>query len=118
MEHAAGAVNLHGVGSYRCCRCVSTFLSRRTRLPHGPIAHPDTDVPEALRGRTSDHFPNAYTRSILVHTPRSDPLVSGAWNPDDSHLDCSVRAVHGASRLEVGRVRLGLRFGVGTHQRP
>ena len=49
-----------------------------------PRAHPDADVPEAVRGRTSDDFPDAHARSVLVHTPRADSMDSRARHADRS----------------------------------
>jgi len=72
-------------------------------------------VPEAFGGRALDHLPHANTRSILVHTPRADSMDSGAWHTDHSNIDRGLWAIHGAARLEVGGVRLGLRSGMGSH---
>ena len=37
-------------------------------------AHPDADVSEAVRGRTSDDLPDAHARPVLVHPARADSL--------------------------------------------
>ena len=116
LEHAARAGNLHSAGRHRGCRCVWSVLSGRARLSPRPLAHPDTDVPKAFGRRASYDLPYAYSRSILVHTPRADPMDSGAWHADHRDVDCSLWAVHGAARLEVGGVRLGLRSGLGSNQ--
>jgi hypothetical protein len=79
-------------------------------------ARPDTDVFEAVRGRTSDDFPHAYPRPILVHTPRADSMDSRAWHANYSDIDRGLWSVYDAPRLEVGRVRLGLRSGLGSCQ--
>ena len=87
------------------------------RVFHMDRLHIQTsDVPEAFDSRTSDHLPHAYARSLLVHTPRSDSLDSGAWHADHCDADCGLWLVHGAARLEVGRIRVGLRSDLGPHQ--
>ena len=49
------------------------FYLGRSGICARPRGHPDADVPEAVRSRTSDDFPDAHARSILVHTARADP---------------------------------------------
>ena len=87
-------------------------LSRRARLSPRPCAHPDADVPEAVRGRTSDDFPDAHARPVLVHTPRADSVDGGARHANRGDADCGLWAVHDAARLGLGTVRLGLCAGV------
>ena len=83
-----------------------------------PSAHPDADVSEAVRGRTSDHFPHAHAGSVLVHTPRAYPLGGGARHANRGHFDRGVRAVYDAAGLGLGDVRLGLRSGLVPRERP
>src|ERR1700685_1767662 len=108
MEHAAGAGNFHGAGSYRCCRCVWVVLSGRARLSSRPAAHSDTDVPEAFCGWPSDHLPYTHPWSVLVHTSRADPVDRGTGHANHSDIDRGLWFVYGTPRMEVGRLRLGL----------
>ena len=80
--------------------------------------HPDADVPEAVRGRTSDDFPDAHARPVLVDTPRADFMDGGARHADGGDADCGLWAVHDAARLGLGAVRLGLCAGVVPRERP
>ena len=57
-------------------------------IPARPRGHPDADVPEAVRGRTSDDLPDAHARPVLVHTPRADPMDRGARHADRGDSDC------------------------------
>ena len=79
MRMVLGIATVLGVIGRR--RRVRPVLSRRARLSPRPRAHPDADVPEAVRGRTSDDLPDAHARPVLVHTPRAD---SAGWR-------CSAR---------------------------
>ena len=74
------------------------------------LGHPQlqtSDVPAALSRRTSDHLPHSHPWPALVYTPRQNSLDGGAGDPGDCNPDCGLRAVHGASRLEVGRLVWG-----------
>ena len=84
-------------------------LSWRARISPRPRAHPNADVLEAIRGRTSDDFPDAHARSVLVHTPRADSMDSRARHANDRDTDCGLWSVYDTPRLAVGRFRLGLR---------
>ena len=82
----AGAGDRHGAGHHRRRVRVWPVLSWRARISPRPRAHPDADVPEAVRGRTSDDFPDAHARPVLVHTPGADSMGRGArhanrWRP-------------------------------------
>ena len=77
-----------------------------------PRGHPDADVPEAVRGRASDDFPDAHARPILVHPARADPMDSGARHANRGDVDCGFWAVYGTPPLEMGTVRLGLCSGL------
>ena len=94
------------------------FYLGETRLSPRPGAHPDADVPDAVRGRTSDDFPDAHPRPVLVHSPRSSSLGSGARHPTAGDSDCGLWAVYDTHRLGLGAVRLGLCPGVVPRQRP
>ncbi len=77
--------------------------------PARPRGHPDADLPEAVRGRTSDDLPDAHARPVLVHTPRADSMGSRArhanrgdsdrgfwdssWNPSPGNGHCSCGAM-------------------------
>ena len=78
-------------------------LSWRPRLSSRPRAHPDADVSEAVRGRTSDDFPDAHARPVLVHTPRADFVDGRARHANRGDVDRGLRAVHDAPRLGLGR---------------
>ena len=94
------------------------FYLGRASLSSRPPPHPDLDVPEAIGGRSSDDFPYAHARTILVDTPSEDSVDRRSRHPDDGDPDCSLRIVYEASWMEVGRIRLGLRFGLVSYQRP
>ena len=53
------------------------------------------------------------TRSVLVHSPRPDPLDSGGRHANGGDSDCGLWVwADGAPRLGLGRVRLGLCSGL------
>ncbi len=86
--------DLHGAGRHRGRGRVRPVLSRRARLSPRPRAHPDADVPEAVRGRTSDDLPDAHARPVLVHPPRADSLDGRArhadrWRRSSRSMGCS-----------------------------
>ena len=79
------------------------------------LGHPQlqtSDVSDAVGGRTSDDFPDAYSRSVLVHTPRAGSMDCGAGHPNPSDIDCGLWALHDTPRLGLGRDRMGLRSGL------
>ena len=73
-----GAGDRHGAGHHRPRRRIWPVFSWRARISPRPSASPDDDVSDAVRGRTSDDFPDAHARPVLVHTPRADSMGSGA----------------------------------------
>ena len=77
-----------------------------------PGAHPDDDVFETVRRRTSDDFPDAHARTILVDTPRADSMGGGARHANRCDVDRCLWTVHDSPRLGMGAVRLGLRPGL------
>ena len=77
-------------------------------LSSRPRAHSDADVFEAVGGRAPDDLLDADARPILVDTTGADPLDGGAWYSDGRDLDRRVWAVHGAARLGMGALRVGL----------
>ena len=107
LEHAPGAGDLHGAGRHRGRVRVRPVLSRRARLSPRPCAHPDADVFEAVRGRTSDDFPDAHARPVLVHTPRADSMGSGARHANRGDPDCGLWAVYDTPRLGLGSCSFG-----------
>ena len=88
------------------------FYLGRARISSRPRAHPNPDVSEAVRGRTSDHFPDAHARPVLVHTPRAGSVGSGARHTNPGDPDCGLWVAYDAPRLGLGTVRLGLCSGV------
>ena len=108
LEHASGAGDRHGPGHRWRRGRVWFVLSWRARLSPRPRAYPDADVPEVVRGRTSDDFPDAHPRSVLVDTPRADSMGRGAWHASARYPYCGVWRVHDATRLGLGTVRVGL----------
>jgi hypothetical protein len=66
----------------------------------------------AARGRTSDDFPNAHARLVLVHTPRADSMGRGARHANGGDSDCGLWAVYDTPRAGLGCVRLGLCSGL------
>ena len=97
LEHAPGAGDLHGAGRHRGRVRVWPVLSGRKGLQPATIlngsVHPDADVPEAVRGRTSDDFPDAHARPVLVHSPRADSMGSRARHANRGDADCGLWAV-------------------------
>ena len=59
----------HSAWAHRRRVCLWFILSWRARLSSRPSTYPNADVFEVVRGRTSDDFPDAYARSVLVHPP-------------------------------------------------
>ena len=81
-------------------------------------AHPDIDVPEAVRCWASDDFPDAHPRPVLVHTSCEDFMDRGARHADHRDFDSGIWAVHDAARLGMGRIRLGLCYRLVLRERP
>jgi len=105
------------LGSLRCLASsgrvrVWPVLSWRARVSPRSRAHPDADVPEAVRGRTSDDLPDAHARPVLVYTPRADFMGGRARHANRGDVDSGLWALYDAPRLAVGTVRLGLRSGL------
>ena len=79
------------------------------RLDRG---HPDADLPEAVRGRTSDDLPDAHARPVLVHTPRADLMGGRARHANRGDSDRGFWDSYGTTPLEMGTVRVGLCSGL------
>ena len=109
VEHAPGARDRYGPGHHWRRGRVWPVLSWRARLSPRPRAYPDADVPEAVRGRSFDDFPDAHPRPVLVDTPGADSMGRGARHANAGDPDCGVWRVHDAARLGLGTVRVGLR---------
>ena len=116
LEHAHGAGDRHGAGRHRGRLRLRLVLSRRARLSSRPCAHPDADVSEAVRGRTSDDLPHAHARPVLVHSSRADSVGGRARHANRGDADRGLWAVYDAPRLGVGTVGLGLCAGVVPRQ--
>jgi hypothetical protein len=116
LEHAPGAGDLHRAGRDRGRGCVRPVLSWRARISLRPRARPNADVPEAVRGRTFDDFPDAHTGPVLVHTPGADSMDSRARHANCGDPDCGLWFVYDAARLGLGSVRLGLCSGLVPRQ--
>src|SRR5271154_1779558 len=108
MEYAPGAGDLDRAGRYRSRGRVRPLLPCRARISSRPRACPDADVLEAICSRTLDDFPNPHARSILVDTPSSDSLDSGARHANCGDTHCRLWRVYDAAGLALGRVRVGL----------
>ena len=109
-----GAGDRHGAGHHRGRLRVWPILSWRARISPRPPAHPDADVPEAVRGRTPDDFPDAHPRPVLVHTPRADFVDSGARHANAGDPDCGVWRVHDSARLGLGADSCGAMLWLGS----
>ena len=92
--------------------CPRSVLSWRARLSSRPCAHPDTDVFETVRGGTSDDFPDAHPRAVLVHPPCTDSVGSGTRHANRGDSDCGLWAIYDTHRLGLGPVHLGLCAGL------
>ncbi len=101
--------DFHGA---RCDRCRVRFrpvLSWRAGLSPRSCTHPDVDVSEAFGGRASDDLSDTHPRPLLVHPTRASPVDGGARHANLGDVNCGLWALHDASRLGLGSVRLGLR---------
>ena len=74
--------------------------------------HPDAHVFEAVCSRTSDNFPDAHARSVLVHPPGTDFMDGSPRHANRGDVDRGLWAVYDTSRLGLGFVCLGLCAGV------
>ena len=92
LEHAPGAGDLHGAGRHRGRGRLRPVLSWRACFSPGPRAYPDADVFEAVRGWTSDDFPDAHARPVLVHPSRADSVGRRARHADRGDSDCGLWA--------------------------
>src|ERR1700729_4077193 len=106
LEHAGGAGDRHGAGYHRGRIRIWPFLSWRASIPPGPRPHPNADVPEAFCGRSSDDFPDAHARPILVHTSGADCLGRGTRHANAGDPDCGVWSVNDAPWLGLGTFRV------------
>ena len=102
----ATVLGLIGVVAHLACFTLASASSSRSGT------RPDPDVFEALRGRTSDDFPDAHARPILVDPPRRRALGRRARHPDAGDPDCGLWGVHDSPRLGLGTICLGLRAGM------
>ena len=75
-------------------------------LGSSPAAN--ADVFETICSWTSDHFSYAHPRAILVHTPSHDFMGGCTRHTNFGDVDCSLRIPYASSRLEMGRIRLGI----------
>ena len=64
--------------------------------------HPDADVFEAVRGGTSDDFPDAHARPVLVHPSRADFMDGRARHANRGDVDRGLWVVHDAAWAGVG----------------
>jgi H+-transporting ATPase len=116
LEHAHGARDFHRTRCHWGGGGVRIVLPGRACLSSRPSAHPDVDVSEVVSSRTSDDFPDAHARTILVHTSGADFVDGRARHSNGCDLDRSVWSLYDASRLEVGRFRVGLCAHLVPHQ--
>ena len=116
MHVVLGVATVLGVCRRR--RRLRPVLSGRTRIPSRSRTYPDVDVPETVRCRTSDDFPDADPRTVLVYTPGSHSVDGGIGYADAGHLDRGLWALYDAARMGLGGVRLGLCAGVVPRERP
>ena len=70
-------------------------------------AHPDADVPEAVRGRTSDDLPDAHARPVLVHPSRADPVGGRARHANRGDADRGLWVCLWHPSAGVGRCSSG-----------
>jgi H+-transporting ATPase len=89
-------------------------LHWRPRLSPGSSAPPDAHVSHAVCGRASDDFPDPHARPVLVDSAGEDLMDGCSRNAGHRDPHRSLWALHDASRLEMGRVRLGLCHNLGT----
>ena len=116
LEHAHGAGDRHGAGHHRPGGRVWSVLPRRSRISSRPCTSPDDDVFDAVRGGTSDDFPDAHARPVLVHTARADSMGGGARDANRGDVDSGLWTVYASPRLGLGTVRLGLCSGLVPRQ--
>src|SRR5208283_2730931 len=98
--------------------CVWPVLPRRAGLSPRPCAHPNADVPDAVRGGTSDDFPDAHARPVLVYPSRADFMGGRARHANRGDVDSGLWAVYDTHRLGLGTVRMGIRADMGALERP
>ena len=106
MHMVLGGV--HSTWRYWTRGRVRFVLFGRACLSPGSRPHPDANVSDVVRGRTSDDFYDAHPWAILVHTPRADFVDSGARHPNYSDLDFGIWLVYDSAGLGLGRFCLGL----------
>jgi H+-transporting ATPase len=75
-------------------------------------AHIQTLMYLKLSCRTSDDFPDAHPRPVLVDTAGADPVGRGARHADCSDSDRGLWRVHDSARLGLDGLCVGLRSGV------
>ena len=69
----------------------------------------DESTGERTIFRPFDHLLDAYTRPILVHPPREDSANCSSGHADDRDAARSLWGIHGAARLEMGGICMGIR---------
>ena len=97
MEYAPGAGDLHRAGSHGGYLCLWIVLSWRARLSFDR-AHPDADVFEVVCGGTSDDFPDAHARPVLVQTASADLMGGSARHT----IIATLIAVYGLFMTPLG----------------
>ncbi len=107
-----------GAGHRRADCFVWPVLLGRPRVSPGSSASPADDVSDAVRGRASDHFPDAHARPVLVHPSREDFVDGRAWHANHRDVHRGLWIPDAAIGLGLGRVCLGLRAGVVPRERP
>jgi len=89
-------------------KLLSYFWGLIPRLSSRPGPHSDAEVSEIVRGGPSHDLSYAHARPFLVHSPRLDPAYIGVRHASLGNSCRGLRFVHGAYRMEMGNVRLGL----------
>ena len=116
MRLVLGIASVLGIVGPDCC--VWPVLPGRPRFSPGSSASPADDVSDAVRGRASDHFPDAHARPVLVHPSREDFVDGCPRHANHRDIHRGLWIPDAAVGLGLGRVRMGLCAGVVPRERP
>src|ERR1017187_2300060 len=108
MEYAYGTWDFNCTWYYWCCVCLRTFLLGRACLSSRSCSCTDHDVFKIVRSWSFNDIPYTDTRAFLVHSSCKDFMDRCPRNTDHSNIDSGIWDIYDATRLGMGRLRVGL----------
>ncbi len=109
-------LGISGTGLHRPCGRIRPVLPRRPRFSPRPSPSSADDVSDAIRGRTYDYLSDTHPWPILVDPPGTDFMDSRTGHTNHSDVDRGLWNPYATSRLEIGRVCMGVCVDMGTFE--